>query len=145
MQYRDRYTTYVSRRAGYALPVLRIGLGMVILLAGAHKLVAPSAWTKYAGPWMTDTWPEALLSFETAMVLNGALEILFGLAILAGVYTAVAAGVVAVSMLAVVFELAIGAVMTGEHVDVLIRDIGLFALATGVTLLAAEREAPPQQ
>lgn len=139
-KYRDQYVTFVAGYAKYTFPVVRIGLGTVILLAGAHKLVAPEVWTKYAAPWVITLWPEGLLSFERLMVLNGVVEILFGLAILAGVYTAITAGIVALSIFAVVVDLLTGAITTGKHVDVLIRDVGLLALATGVTLLAAKRE-----
>lgn len=141
MPYRERYVAAVGDHADAALPVMRIGLGVVILLAGAHKLVAPEVWTAYAAPWVAALWPDALVSFEAAMVLNGWLEVLFGLALVAGVYPAVAAGVVALSLAAVVVNLLTGAAMTGEHVDVLVRDVGLVVLATGVTLLSARREA----
>lgn len=137
-QYRDRYVTYVSAYAEYALPVMRIGLGAVILLAGAHKLVAPEVWTKYAAPWVTALWPDALFPFKIAMMLNGVFEVLFGLALIAGLYTTVTAGIVALSLLAVVGDLLTGAVMTGKSVDILIRDLGLLALATGVTLRSAQ-------
>lgn len=139
-EYRDQYVTFVAGYAKYTFPVVRMGLGTVILLAGGHKLVAPEVWTKYAAPWVITLWPEGLLSFERVMVLNGVVEILFGLAILADVYTAITAGIVALSLFAVVFDLLTGAITTGTHVDVLIRDIGLLALATGTTLLAATRE-----
>lgn len=141
MPYRERYVTAVGAHADAALPVMRVGLGVVILLAGAHKLVAPGVWTAYAAPWVSALWPDALVSMEAAMVLNGAIEVLFGLALVAGVYPAIAAGIVALSMAAVVVNLLTGAATTGEHVDVLIRDVGLVVLATGVTLLSARREA----
>lgn len=139
-RYRERYVTSIGGYANYALPLMRIGLGAVILLAGAHKLVAPEVWTRYAAPWVTGLWPETLIAFERAMVLNGAFEVLFGLALVAGVYTAVIAGIVALSLGAVVLDLLTGAVMTGKYVDILIRDVGLLSLATGVTVLSAKHE-----
>lgn len=114
---------------------------MVILFIGVYKFVAPAVWMKYAAPWITTLWPTAWLSFEKAMMLNGVFEILFGLAILAGIYTSVTAGIVALSLAAVVLELGTSVVVTGKFLDILLRDIGLFVLATGVTLLAADREA----
>lgn len=139
--YRDRYVTYVNEYAKYAYLVLRIGLGLVIFLAGAHKLVAPEVWTTYAAPWVTTLWPDRLVEFEIVMMLNGVFELLFGVALIAGIYTTVTAGIITLSLGAVVVDLLSGAVMTGKFVDILIRDIGLFALATGVTALSAEREA----
>lgn len=140
----DELEEYLSGYAERTFPVLRVGLGAVILLAGAHKLVAPGVWTKYAAPWVTDVWPESFLSFALAMRVNGAIEVGFGVALLAGVYTTVAAGIVAVSLLGVVVDLLAGAVLTGKYVDVLIRDIGLLALAVGVTLLSARSEEPAE-
>lgn len=136
----DELEEYLSGYAERTFPVLRVGLGAVILLAGAHKLVAPGVWTKYAAPWVTAVWPESLLPFALAMQINGAIEVGFGVALLAGVYTTVAAGIVAVSLLGVVVDLLAGAVLTGKYVDVLIRDIGLLTLAVGVTLLSARSE-----
>lgn len=136
-EYRDRYVRFVGGYAEYGLPVMRIGLGAVILLAGAHKLIAPQVWTRYASPVVTGLWPEAVVPFESVMVLNGVVEVSFGLAILLGFYPAITAGIVALSLLGVVIDLSIGAILTGKFVDVLIRDVGLLALATGVTVRSA--------
>jgi uncharacterized membrane protein YphA (DoxX/SURF4 family) len=137
--YRDRYVGYLNRYSGHALPVMRIGLGVVIFLAGAHKLVAPDVWTKYAAPWVTALWPESVVSFDLVMMVNGMFELLFGVALIAGFYTTIVAGVITLSLLAVVFDLATGAILTGKFVDILIRDLGLVALAVGVTLLSAQQ------
>lgn len=136
----ERIRASVRRYSEYAYPILRMGLGAVILLAGAHKLVAPDVWTEYAAPWVTSLWPEPLLPFERAMMINGVFELLFGVALLVGFYTTVTAGIIALALISIVINLLTGAVMTGEFVDVLIRDIGLLALAIGVTLLSAQRE-----
>jgi uncharacterized membrane protein YphA (DoxX/SURF4 family) len=138
-KYRDRYVSHLDRYSEYAVPVMRIGLGGVIFLAGAHKLVAPDVWTEYAAPWVTALWPESVLSFELVMMANGVFELLFGIALIAGFYTTIVAGVITLSLLAVVFDLATGAIQTGKFVDILIRDIGLVALALGVTLLSAQQ------
>lgn len=137
--YADRTGTYIRQYSGYAYPILRVGLGVIILLAGAHKLVAPGVWTEYAAPWVTALWPESLLSIEVAMMINGVFELLFGIAILVGFYTTITAGIIALALVSVVIDLLTGAIMTGKFVDVLIRDMGLLALAVGVTLLSAER------
>ncbi|MBX0324852.1 DoxX family membrane protein [Halomicroarcula sp. F13] len=138
-KYRDRYIGYLDQYSEYALPVMRISLGAVIFLAGAHKLVAPDAWTKYAAPWVTALWPESIVSFELVMMANGVFELLFGVALIAGFYMTIVAGVITLSLLAVVFDLVTGVILTGKFVDILIRDPGLVALALGVTLLSAQR------
>ena len=141
-KYRDRYVGYLDQYSVYALPIMRIGLGVVIFLAGAHKLVAPDVWTKYAAPWVTALWPDSIVSFELVMMANGVFELLFGIALIAGFYTTIVAGVITLSLLAVVFDLATGAILSGKFVDILIRDLGLVALALGVTILSAQQSDP---
>lgn len=127
----------LSRLAVRAPPpaaVARVGLGLTILLAGVHKLVAPAAWAAYVTDWLA---PWLLVSPDTFMLVNGVLEVGFGLAILADRWTAVAAGVTAVSLTATVCYLALVAVLDGgRFLDVLVRDVGLTALAWAVTLRA---------
>jgi hypothetical protein len=44
----ERYLAPYAERVD---DVGRVGLGVVILLAGLHKVVAPGAWAVYAAPW----------------------------------------------------------------------------------------------
>lgn len=129
-----RFEAFVGQYAVHADAVLRVGLGALILLAGAHKLVAPGIWAAYTPPLVEAVWPLAL---DPTMVLFGVSEVVFGLVLIAGVYTTVFAALTAASLLGTVGILAVGAVQTGRHVDVLIRDVGLTVLALGVTLRAA--------
>lgn len=139
--YYDSYVAYVQRWEPNTFEVMRLGLGTVILVASAHKLVAPVVWTAYAAPVVTAFWPEAVLSFEGFMVINGVLEVLFGLVLLLDRYTPLVAGIVALSLAAVVLNLAVGALTTGKFVDILIRDLGLTILAVGVTLESVRASA----
>lgn len=125
---------WLAANADLGPPVLRVGLGLVILLEGAHKLVAPEMWAVYAAPWVLAIWPAPMVP---TMVANGAIEVGFGAAIVADRYTTVAAAVVALSIAFVVVNLATIGVATGAFVDVAIRDVGLVALAVGVTLQSA--------
>lgn len=125
---------FLARYTEHADVVLRWGLGLVILLAGAHKLVDPAAWSAYAGPVLLSLWP---VSMDLTMVANGVVEVGFGAAIVADVYTTIAAAVVAVSLAGVALYLVVVAVTTGEFLDVAIRDVGLTMFAIGVTLRSA--------
>lgn len=136
-EYRAGYARWITRVMPAPQAVLRGGLGLVIGMAGLHKLLAPTVWTKYAAPPVEAMWPSAVISFEQAMVLNGVLEVLFGVVLLWGVLTSVVAGIVFLSLLGVVANLALVAVTTGQYVDILIRDLGLTALALGVTIQSA--------
>jgi uncharacterized membrane protein YphA (DoxX/SURF4 family) len=115
--------------------VARVGLGAVILLAGVHKLVDPGAWTVYVTGWLAGLLP---VSPTTFMLLNGVLEPPFAVALLAGRYTALAAAFVALSLAATVLYLGVVAVASGRFVDVLIRDLGLVALAVVVAVRSAD-------
>jgi hypothetical protein len=114
--------------------VARLTLGVVILAAGVHKLLAPEAWAVYVVPWLAALLPMTPVEF---MLLNGVLEPPFAAALLADRYTVFAAAFVAVSLAATVVYLAVVGLTTGQFVDVLIRDIGLTALAVVVAVRAA--------
>jgi uncharacterized membrane protein YphA (DoxX/SURF4 family) len=108
----------------------RVGLGVTILLAGVHKLLAPAAWAAYVVDWLA---PLLIVSPVAFMLINGWLELGFGFAIIVDRYTAPTAAVAAVSLSATVVYLAIVAVThDGLFVDVLVRDVGLAALAWAV-------------
>lgn len=129
--------TTLARVERLADPLSRVGLGVVILLAGIHKLLAPEAWAVYLVPPFDRL---VILSPVEFMLLNGVLEPPFALALILDRYTTFAAAFVTVSLAVTVVYLTIAAVLTGgAFVDVLVRDIGLAALAGSVTLRAARR------
>lgn len=139
--YRRRYVELLADHAPDAPRLARVGLGVVLVLAGAHKLVAPGVWARYAPRWLTAPWPDAVLGFESFVVLNGWIEVAFGVAIVANVLTAVLAGITALSLLSVVLVLGARGLLAGEYVDVAIRDLGLAVLAAGVALDSARRSS----
>lgn len=118
-----------AARAPAPAVLARVGLGAMVLLAGVHKLVAPGAWTVYVTDWLA---PWLVVSPVLFMLVNGVLEVGFGLAIVAGRYTAVGAGVAAVSLTATVAYLGLVALLDGRFLDVLVRDVGLAMLAWAV-------------
>lgn len=118
----------------------RIGLGIMLVLAGVHKLLEPAAWAIYVTDWLA---PWLVVSPRLFMVLNGPLEILFGGLLLTDRFVAPSAAVAAVSLPATVVYLAVVTVTDGLFVDVLIRDVGLTVLAW-VVLLDAVATAPTE-
>ncbi len=108
----------------------------MVLLAGVHKLLAPGAWAFYVVDWLE---PFIVLSPVDFMLLNGWLELAFGLAIIVDRYTAFAAAVAAVSLTATVGYLGIVWVTAGRFGDVLARDVGLAALAWAVLVEALKK------
>lgn len=120
----------------HAPAVARVGLGLVVLLAGVHKLLDPAAWAVYVTPWLADRLPMTPVEF---MLLNGVLEPPFAVGLLLDRYTVAVGAFVTLSLAATVVYLAVAALTTGLFVDVLVRDVGLVALGTTVTLDAATR------
>ncbi|RDI70519.1 DoxX family membrane protein [Halopelagius longus] len=115
-----------------AATVARVGLGLMLFAAGVHKLLDPAAWAVYVVEWLV---PWLVVSPVAFMLVNGALEIGFGAAILADRYTALASAVAAVSLSATCLYLAAVFILEGGLFgDVLARDIGLTGLAWSVLL-----------
>jgi uncharacterized membrane protein YphA (DoxX/SURF4 family) len=131
-------TPWVDRLPG-PVTLARVGLGAMVLAAGVHKLLDPAAWAVYVVPWLE---PFILLSPVEFMVLNGWLELAFGLALLLDRYTALASLVAAVSLTATVGYLLVVWVTSGAFGDVLARDVGLALLgwAVFVSAVSADRE-----
>jgi hypothetical protein len=138
----DPYATFEARLAPlarYADDAARVGLGLVILFAGVHKLLDPGAWAVYVDPTLAGLLPLSPVAF---MLLNGVLELPFALALLLDRYTTGAAAFVTASLVATVGYLsAVALVGDGGAVDVIVRDVGLAALAAAVTLRGAAAEA----
>jgi len=134
----DPYATFETRLAPlerYADDAARVGLGLVILFAGVHKLFDPDAWAVYVDPWLAGLLPMSPVAF---MLLNGVLELPFALALLLDRYTTAAAAFVTASLVATIAYLsAVALVGDGAAVDVIVRDVGLAALAGAVTLRSA--------
>jgi uncharacterized membrane protein YphA (DoxX/SURF4 family) len=103
----------MTNASTYAPSVLRIGLSLIILWFGAQQLMHVSDWVGYLPEWTTalPVTPEQLV------YLNGLFEIVFGLFLLAGFYTRIAALLLALHMLEIVH--AVGYGPTGA------RDLGL--------------------
>lgn len=109
----------------------RLGLGSMLVLAGIHKLLDPGAWTLYVTDWLV---PWLVVSPTLFMLLNGVLEVLFGGLLLADRFVVGSSFVAAVSLPATIAYLAVVGVTDGVFVDVLVRDVGLAALAWVVLL-----------
>jgi uncharacterized membrane protein YphA (DoxX/SURF4 family) len=119
----------VATKLPPAATLTRWGLGGMLVTAGIHKLLDPAAWAIYVTDWLA---PLLVVSPVVFMLINGWLEIGFGLALLADRYTALSAAVAAVSLTMTIGYLAVVWMMTGRFGDIIARDIGLAALALAV-------------
>ncbi len=130
---RARYRTRVARGPDPAT-VARVALGTTILLAGAHKLVAPGVWAGYIVGWAE---PLVVVSPRTFMWFNGPPEVLVGGLLLADRYTTLGATVVAVSLAGTLAYLGLAALTGTVFATAVVRDVGLFGLAVSVLVTSA--------
>ena len=105
---------------------LRIGMALVVLWFGVSQVIDPSAWTGFLPSWL----PSLGMTPQTHIIINGAVEIIVSLALLAGFWTRIAAIIAAVHMYAV--TVAVGYSAVG------VRDFGLFMGLVAVALYGAD-------
>lgn len=119
----------LAERAPAPPTLARWGLGLMLVAAGAHKLLDPAGWTVYVTDWLA---PWLVVPPTTLMVANGWLELGFAALLLADRWTAFAALVAAVSLATTTGYLTVVWVDTGQFGDVIARDVGLTGLALAV-------------
>lgn len=124
-------TNRFASQAPHPQTLSRWGLGLMLLVAGGHKLLDPSAWAVYVTNWLA---PWLVVSPTVFMLANGYLEIGFGAALLADRYTVFAAFIAAVSLTLTTGYLMIVWITAGVFGDVVARDIGLTGLAWTVLI-----------
>jgi uncharacterized membrane protein YphA (DoxX/SURF4 family) len=104
----------------------RIGVAVVFLVFGVWQFVDPVSWYGYL--------PASLpfgLSPATALYLNGALDVLLGVALILGIFARIVAIIAAV-------HLAIITSTLGWN-DVTVRDLGLVIVLLGVAIYGTDR------
>ena len=131
------WASSLAARAPAPATLARWGLGLMLVAAGAHKLLDPQGWTVYVTAWLA---PWLVISPATFMLANGYLELGFAALLLADRYTAFAALVATVSLAATTCYLAVVWVDTGLFGDVVARDVGLTGLALAVLVDALQTE-----
>lgn len=127
----------LAERAPAPATLARVGLGLMLVAAGAHKLIDPAGWTVYVTDWLA---PLLVVSPTTFMLANGYLELGFAALLLADRCTAFAALVAAGSLAVTTVYLAVVWVDTGLFGDVVARDVGLTGLALAVLVGALRGE-----
>jgi uncharacterized membrane protein YphA (DoxX/SURF4 family) len=106
----------------YSPIILRIGISLVLLWFGISQVTNASAWIGWL-PSFTSSWPIS----QTALVfLNGSFEIILGLMLILGLYTRVAAALIALHLL--------GITLSVGYNEIGIRDFGLFMAALAIAL-----------
>ncbi|MGB9962069.1 MULTISPECIES: DoxX family protein [Halobacterium] len=127
----------LAERAPAPATLARVGLGLMLVAAGAHKLIDPAGWTVYVTDWLA---PLLVVSPTAFMLANGYLELGFAALLLADRCTAFAALVAAGSLAVTTVYLVVVWVDTGLFGDVVARDVGLTGLALAVLVGALRGE-----
>jgi len=128
----DRYHDLLQQHSSKGKKMLRWSLGVTMLLAGLHKLLDPVPWAAYVAQPFAQLMP--LDPVVEMQWVEGPVEALLGLGILADYRTELLASVTA----ALLFLIVVNILLIGGFLDLVIRDIGLLGLAIGVALLAAD-------
>jgi uncharacterized membrane protein YphA (DoxX/SURF4 family) len=124
----------MDRRIDQAFWVLRIGLGTGAFLAGLDKFFNLLAdWPMYLSPLATRVLP---VGAQTFMHIAGVIEMIAGLAILAGV-TRIGGYVVMAWLIAI----AVNLVTTGMFYDIAVRDVEMSLAAFVLARLSEARQA----
>jgi uncharacterized membrane protein YphA (DoxX/SURF4 family) len=131
----------VDSRLTSAFWTLRIAFGLTAFLAGLDKFLnLLTNWEKYVSPFLLDLIP---ISAGTLMRVAGVVEIVVGVAVLAGVTRL--GGYVITAWLTLI---AISLLTTGQYFDVAVRDLvmacGAFVLARLSEVRQANRVDAPE-
>ncbi len=104
----------LSNLKTYSPTVLRIGMALIAIWFGAQELLYPQMWVSYI--------PDSVVAFSHLNAnflvhMNGAFELVFGLALLVGIKTRITAFLLSIHMLDITYVVGYGALG--------IRDLGL--------------------
>ncbi|HXF44321.1 MAG TPA: DoxX family membrane protein [Candidatus Paceibacterota bacterium] len=116
----------IGKSALNPILILRLGLGLTFVYAGASSLSNPSSWIGYVPEWTGFIAPAG-----TLLALHGVFELLIGLALAAGFYLPAAS---------LVAFLDIGLILVLYGVDdVTFRDFGLLMSSLALFILSKNR------
>ncbi len=108
----------MNHQSRYAPVILRLGLAGVFLWFGTTQLLDQAMWTSLIPDWLVNLTGISAASF---VVINSLFEVVFGVLLVLGVWTRVAAALLFLHLLTIIFDVRLTAIG--------VRDIGL-AIAT---------------
>jgi uncharacterized membrane protein YphA (DoxX/SURF4 family) len=116
-----------TRLHQYAPAVLRIGIALVFLWFGTQQLLHAPDWTGFIPEFVVNMLP---VSPETFVLGNGLFEVIFGIALILGIFVRPVAFILAIHMFGIAFSLGWSAIG--------IRDFGLAIATTAIFLYGAD-------
>ena len=119
---------YKTRLRTSAPAVLRIGMSLVFLWFGMQQLLHPGSWISYIPDYASSI---SGLGANVLVHINGAFEVVFGLALLGGSFTRATALLLALHMFDICF--------TVGYNEIGIRDFGLAVATLAVFMYGSDR------
>lgn len=117
-----------NKPSTFPLTVLRVGMSLVFIWFATQQFLHTQAWVSYIPQWVMDM---SSLDAVTLVHINGAFEIVFGVALLLGICTRVTALLLALHMAEIAF--------TVGYTSIGVRDFGLTIATFAVFLYGADR------
>jgi uncharacterized membrane protein YphA (DoxX/SURF4 family) len=117
-----------NKPSSVPLAVLRIGMSLVFIWFGTQQFLHTQSWVSYIPQWVMDM---SSLDAVTLVHINGAFEIVFGIALLLGICTRVTALLLALHMAEIAF--------TVGYDSIGVRDFGLTIATFAIFLYGADR------
>ncbi|MBX4212179.1 DoxX family protein [Candidatus Pacearchaeota archaeon] len=104
----------------YAPIILRIGISLVFLWFGSQQILHASDWVT----WLPSFINSLPMQPTTFVLFNGTFEVILGVLLILGIFTRVAAALLAIHLLGIAFSIG--------YNDVAIRDFGLFMACVAI-------------
>ena len=107
--------------------ILSLALGFVVLWFGTHEIMSPSSWAVFVPSFLGFLGEQMILYL---VMFHGVLLVACGLAIIFNFYRRLAAFIILLMLLDIIFTL-----FLGEGLDeIVVRDIGLAGIAFALAL-----------
>ncbi len=108
---------FFEQNKKYSADILRIALSAVFLWFGIDQLVNPGYFLGYVPAWIHSNPALPILSAHSMIIINGIFEVIFGIFLLIGLFTRIAAFLLALNLFGIAFSLG--------YNDIAVRDFGL--------------------
>ena len=130
----EKVKSFISKNKKYSTDMVRIALALVFLWFGINQLINPESFLGYVPQWLYPHEPQMMHehplqfmhnipspSVHVTIMANGVFETILGIFLILGLFTRIAAFLLALHLFGISFSLG--------YNDVAVRDFGL-ALAT---------------
>jgi len=112
----------LERYKGYAPLLVRVGLGLVFLFFGVDKIQRPEVWVGWIPPF--------LRGIDNFLLINGIIEIAFGVLLIIGLFTRYVALIVSVFLMGILVVFSIDNI-TGRDIGLLFSAVSLILTGPG--------------